>query len=85
MSLIKISKIDKIEIVGDFNHVQCRQAIWVEDNGVIVGGKKYNRYVIAPSDDVSSETKETRDICAVVHTKAIKDAYKIHSENTSNL
>jgi len=78
MSLIKVSQLDKTEIVGDFKHVQCRHATWVEDNGVIVGGKSFSRHVIAPNDDVSNEPLETQAIVAAVHTQAVKDAYAAH-------
>ena len=78
MALIKVSQLDKTEIVGEFKHVQCRHATWVEDDGVMVGGKEYSRHVISPNDDVSGEPAETQAIVAAVHTQAIKDAYAAH-------
>jgi hypothetical protein len=78
MALTKVEKLDKIEIVGDFKHIQCRHATWVEDDGEVIGGKQFHRHVIAPNDDVSSEPQEVQDIAAVVHTQAIKDAYTAH-------
>ena len=78
MALTKVEKLDKIEIVGDFKHIQCRHATWVEDDGEVVGGKQFHRHVIAPNDDVSSEPQEVQDIAAVVHTQEIKDAYTAH-------
>ena len=78
MALIKVSQLDKTEIVGEFKHIQCRHATWVEDDGVMVGGKTFMRHVIAPHDDVSGEPAETQAIVAAVHTQAIKDAYAAH-------
>jgi hypothetical protein len=79
MALTKVEKLDKIEIVGDFKHIQCRHATWVvEDDGEVIGGKQFHRHVIAPNDDVSSEPQEVQDLVAVVHTQAIKDAYTAH-------
>jgi len=78
MALIKVSQLDKTEIVGEFKHVQCRHATWVEDDGVMVGGKEYSRHVISPNSDVSGEPAETQAIVAAVHTQAIKDAYAAH-------
>ena len=78
MALTKIEKLDKVEIVGDFKHIQCRHATWVEDDGVAIGGKQFHRHVIAPNDDVSSEPQEVQDLVAVVHTQEIKDAYTAH-------
>ena len=78
MALLKVSQLDKTEIVGEFKHIQCRHATWVEDDGVIVGGKQFHRHVISPNDDVSGEPAETQAIVAAVHTQAIKDAYAAH-------
>ena len=78
MALVKVSQLDKTEIVGEFKHIQCRHATWVEDDGVMVGGKEYSRHVISPNDDVSGEPAETQAIVAAVHTQAIKDAYAAH-------
>jgi len=78
MALTKVEKLDKVEIVGDFKHIQCRHATWVEDDGEVIGGKQFHRHVIAPNDDVSGEPQEVQDLVAVVHTQAIKDAYIAH-------
>ena len=78
MALTKVEKLDKVEIVGDFKHIQCRHATWVEDDGEVIGGKQFHRHVIAPNDDVSGEPQEVQDIAVVVHTQAIKDAYTAH-------
>jgi len=75
MALIKVSEVDKYEVVGEFKHVQCRTATWVEEDGVMVGSKNFHRHVISPSDDASSMSAECQAICAAVHTQEIKDAY----------
>jgi len=75
MALSRITQLDKTEIVGEFKQIQCRHATWVEDDGVIVGGKSYSRHVIAPNDDLSGEPAETQAIVAAVHTDAIVAAY----------
>jgi len=76
MALVKVSKLDKTEIVGEFKHVQCRHATWVEDNGVMVGGKNFHRHVIAPGDDTTGEPAETIAICNAVHTPEVIAAYE---------
>ena len=83
MALLRITQLDKTEIVGEFKHVQCRHATWVEDDGVIVGGKSYSRHVIAPNDDVSNEPAETQAIVAAVHTPEVRAAYTAHLASQS--
>ena len=75
MALVKISKTDKVEVVGEHKMVQCREATWVEDNGVMVGGKNFHRHVIAPGDDTTGEPAETIAICNAVHTPEVIAAY----------
>ena len=80
MALVKKTVVDKIEVVGEFKHVQCREATWVEDDGVMVGGKNFHRHVISPGDDVSNEPAETQAIVAAVHTDAVIAAYVAFQE-----
>ena len=76
MALVKISKTDKVEVVGEHKMVQCREATWVEDDGVMIGGKNFHRHVIAPGDDTTGEPAETIAICNAVHTPAVIAAYE---------
>ena len=75
MALVQRNELDKTEIVGIHKMVQCREATWVEDDGVMVGGKEFHRHVISPGDDVSNEPAETQAIVAAVHTPAVISAY----------
>ena len=80
MALVKKTVVDKVEVVGEFKHVQCREATWVEDDGVMVGGKNFHRHVVSPGDDVSNEPAETQAIVAAVHTDAVIAAYVAFQE-----
>ena len=75
MALTKVTVVDKVEVVGEHKMVQCREATWVEDNGVMVGGKEFHRHVIAPGDDTTGEPAETIAICNAVHTPEVIAAY----------
>ena len=77
MALTKETKVDKIEIVGDYKHVQVRTATVVSEDGVELS-RSYHRHVVSPLDDVSGETAEVQAICAAMHTQAVKDAYQAH-------
>ena len=76
MALTKKTVVDKVEVVGEHKMVQCREATWVEDNGVMVGGKEFHRHVIAPGDDTTGEPAETIAICNAVHTPEVIAAYE---------
>jgi len=77
MALEKVIANDRIEIVGDFKHIQVRTKTAVLEDGVELSAS-YHRHVIAPGDDVSGETTEVQDIAATVHTQAVIDAYAAH-------
>jgi hypothetical protein len=78
MALVKISELDKTEIVGEYKMVQCRHATYVQDDvtGEVISAKQFNRHVIAPGDDTTNEPAETIAICNAVHTPAVVAAYK---------
>ena len=77
MALTKTVKVDKIEIVGDYKHVQVRTATIVSEDGVELS-RSYHRHVVSPLDDTSGETAEVQAICASVHTEEVRVAYQAH-------
>ena len=70
---------DKIEIVGDYKHIQVRTATVIKRDDVEIS-RSFHRHVVAPNDDVTGESTEVQAICAVVHTDAVKAAYAAHLE-----
>jgi len=68
---------DKIEIVGDFKHIQVRTATVIERDGVEIS-RSFSRHVVGPLDDVSGESAEVQAIAAAVHTDGVKEAYQAH-------
>ena len=77
MALEKTTVEDKIEIVGDFKHIQVRTATVISEDGVELS-RSFHRHVVSPLDDVSGESAEVQAIAAAVHTQAVKDAYQAH-------
>ena len=77
MALTKVSKLDKYEIVNadTIPVIQCRHAVWVEEDGVMIGGKQYHRHVIAPDTDVSNEDAQIQAVASAIFTDEIKAAY----------
>jgi phage host-nuclease inhibitor protein Gam len=77
MALTEETVQDKIEIVGDFKHVQVRTATVIKRDGVEIS-RSFSRHVVAPGDTITNESTEVQAICNAVHTQAIKDAYAAH-------
>ena len=77
MALEKVIKADKVEIVGDFHHVQVRTATIIYDDGVELSSS-FHRHVIAPGEDYSGEEQWVQDVCAAAHTPEIVAAYEAH-------
>ena len=80
MALTEETIQDKIEIVGDYKHVQVRTATVIKRDGVEIS-RSFSRHVVAPNisaSDLANESTEVQGICATVHTQAVKDAYAAH-------
>jgi hypothetical protein len=75
MSLTKQTITDKIEVVGQFNHVQVREAVQVLEDGQVLS-QSYHRYVVSPGE--TSTDPKVSAVIAAVHTQEIKDAYQAH-------
>ena len=65
---------DKTEIVGDFKHVQCREATIIKEDGVEIS-RSFHRHILNPDSDIAGEPQETQDICNVVWTDEVKSAW----------
>jgi hypothetical protein len=77
MALTERTVEDKIEIVGDYKHLQVRTAVVIERDGVEIS-RSFHRHVVAPGDDVSNESAEVQAIAAAVHTAEVIAAYQAH-------
>ena len=75
MAFSKAITEDKIEIVGEFKHVQVRTCTKVLEDGVELSSG-YHRHVVTAGQDYSNESAEVQAICAVVHTPEIVAAYE---------
>ena len=84
MALTEETQQDKIEIVGEYKHVQVRTATVIKRDGVEIS-RSFSRKVLHPctktgstwaDTDVSSESTEVQGIATAVWTSAVKTAYK---------
>ena len=77
MALTERTVEDKIEIVGDYKHIQVRTATVIERDGVEIS-RSFSRHVVAPGDDVLNESAEVQAIANAVHTAEVIAAYQAH-------
>lgn len=77
MALTEETIQDKIEVVGDFKHIQVREVNIIKRDGTEIS-RSFHRYVLAPDADVSSESADVQALAAQFHTQEIKDAYASH-------
>ena len=62
MALTEETVQDKIEIVGDFKHVQVRTATVIKRDGTEIS-RSFSRHVVAPNisaDDLANESTEVQ-------------------------
>ena len=74
MALTERTVEDKIEIVGDFRHIQVRTAVIIERDGVEIS-RSFSRHVIDAETDITGESAEVQAIAGVVHTAQLKAAF----------
>ena len=77
MALTETTEIGKIEVVGQFRHVQVRTDTVISRDGAEIS-RSFSRHVVAPDADITGESTEVQAICNAVHTQAVKDAYAAH-------
>ena len=85
MALTKTLIEDKIEVVGDYKHIQIRTATVIKEDGVELS-RSFHRKVLDPgtldgSDNlvdtnISGESAEVQGICNTVWTTSVKNAWK---------
>ena len=85
MALTKTQVEDKIEIVGDYKHIQIRTATIIKEDGTELS-RSFHRKVLTPGNldgsdnlvdtDTSSESAEVKGIASTVWTTDVKNAWK---------
>jgi len=85
MALIEKTITDKIEIVGDFKHVQVREDQQIIDDatGEIKASGNLHRYVLSPGDDLSGQPDDVAAIANAVWTDEIVAAYAEHQAKST--
>ena len=82
MAITKETVQDKIEVVGEFTHIQVRTATVIKEDGVEIS-RSFHRHVIAPDSDSSGESADVKAMVAQFHTDAVKTAYAKHLKDSA--
>ena len=95
MAITKRTEQDKIEVVGEFKHIQVRTATVIEEDGVELS-RSYHRHVLHPwassydedtkkwthtATDISGEDADVQAIANAAWTDANKTAAKTAAES----
>ena len=85
MALTKTQIEDKIEVVGDYKHIQIRTATVIKEDGVDLS-RSFHRKALDPgtldgsdnlvNTNISGESAEVQGICNTVWTTSVKNAWK---------
>ena len=77
MAITKEIVQDKIEVVGDFKHIQVRTATVIKEDDVEIS-RSFSRHVVSPNSDSTNESADVKAMVAQFHTDAVKKAYDEH-------
>jgi hypothetical protein len=81
MAITKETVQDKLEVVGNFKHIQVRTATIIKENGKEIS-RSYHRHVVSPNSDSSKESADVKAMVKQFHTDEVKKAYATHLENS---
>ena len=84
MAYTETIEYDRIEVVGQYKHVQIRKAEVVKKDGKEIA-RTFNRHSVTPDQDISAEPDEVKAICNAVWTDEVKAAWKAHQASLSLL
>ena len=82
MAITKETIQDKIEVVGDFKHIQVRTATVIKEDGVELS-RSFHRHVVSPDSDSTNESADVKAMVKQFHTDEIKKAYAEHMKTAT--
>lgn len=80
MAITKTTEIGKIEVVGEYKHVQVRADTVIKEDGTELS-RKYHRHVLTPDLDISGEDAEVQAVANAVWTDSVKAAWKTFQDS----
>ena len=80
MAITKTTKIEKIEVVGDYKAVQVATDTVIKEDGTEISRSRH-RHVLYPDADISGEHAEVQAIANAAWTDDVKAAWKTFQDN----
>ena len=80
MALIENKIVDRIDIVGEFKHINVIEDTQIidEDTNEVKVREQFSNYTLVPDQDISSQPAEIQAIANAVWTDEVKAAYAAH-------
>ena len=80
MAITKETEIAKIEVVGEYKHVQVRTDTVIKEDDKEIS-RSAHRHVLTPDEDISSQDDEVKAVCNAVWTDAVKAKWQTYLDN----
>jgi len=80
MAITKETEISKVEVVGEYKHVQVRTDTVIKEDDKEIS-RSVHRHVLTPDEDISSQDDEVKAVCNAVWTDAVKAKWKTYQDN----
>ena len=80
MAITKETEISKVEVVGEYKHVQVRTDTVIKEDDKEIS-RSAHRHVLTPDEDISSQDDEVKAVCNAVWTDAVKAKWKPYQDS----
>ena len=80
MAITKEIEISKVEVVGEYKHVQVRTDTVIKEDDKEIS-RSAHRHVLTPDEDISSQDDEVKAVCNAVWTDTVKAKWKTYQDN----
>ncbi len=80
MAITKETEISKVEVVGQYKHVQVKTDTVIKEDDKEIS-RSAHRHVLTPDEDISSQDNEVKAVCNAVWTDAVKAKWKTYQDN----
>ena len=80
MAITKETEISKVEVVGEYKHVQVKTDTVIKEDDKEIS-RSAHRHVLTPDEDISSQDDEVKAVCNAVWTDAVKAKWKTYQDS----